>query len=38
MIGLHHSICSICNYKRKEWLEENDKVGWRHCRCKEEEE
>lgn len=42
MIGLHHSICPICNYKYKEWLEANGKVG-RYCGskwsvCKGEEE
>ncbi len=34
MIGLHKSICPICNYKYKEFAKE----GWRYCKCKEEEE
>mgnify|MGYP003135796714 CR=1 FL=1 len=38
MIGLHYSICPICNYKYKEWLEANGKIGWKYCQCKEEEE
>ena len=38
MIGLHHSICPDCFLKYKEWLEANNKVGWKHCECQEDSE